>query len=199
LLVAGLVACSAGILPGCAHPDSRNETEPAPDPLGVATPEALFESGMRHSREGDFVRAEQYLSSAIARGYQDPKAVETLISVCLSGSRYRAALEHARPQLMRQPKNQALRYLVASLSYATGDLPSARTDVEQVLQQDSDHPGAHYLIALLLLEDGGPAESAAARTHFGRYLDLAPEGRYAMEARAKLKSLEAPVVSRKAR
>lgn len=171
---------------GCGHGASGRAALP-PDPLNAVSADDLYRAGLRHRDEGDLVRAEQYLTSAIARGYPGHEARNAVIGVCLSGSRYHAALDHARGHLLRHPEDRPLRRLVAALAYATGDLDAARKELDRILGDAPGDAEARYLIASVCEEDG---DGDTARIHLRRYLDLAPAGRHAEDAKAKLQRIE---------
>jgi len=172
------IACAAS---GPAAP-------PPADPLTTATPSELYETGIRYANQGDFVRAEQYLSSAIDRGYSEAEALPQLVKVCLVSSRYRSALSYALPYLDRNPDAWRLRYLVASIHLGIGDGEAARRELETVVQQVPDSAQPRYLLAVVLRDSVGQPD--AARVHFERYLELDPEGDHGAEVRASLRKLE---------
>jgi predicted Zn-dependent protease len=134
------------------------------------------------------VRAEQYLSASIDRGYSQDRALPSLIEVCVAASRLRAAIDYAEPYLRRNPKKWHLRYLVASLYLGVGEPSRARDELERVASEQPDKADPHYLLAVVLAEQF--ADYDRARTHYRRYLELAPESDKADEVRASLKLLD---------
>ncbi|HVW25511.1 MAG TPA: tetratricopeptide repeat protein [Polyangiaceae bacterium] len=131
------------------------------------------------------MRAEQYLSAAIDRGYDRGKALPLLLRVCLSSSRLRAALTHAEPYLRDHPEDDALRYIVAIVHMGLGKMDEARLDLTELLHHDGNNAEAHLLLGIL----DSRTDAAAARDHFRSYLDLAPHGEHAGEARSRLVEL----------
>lgn len=147
--------------------------------------EDLARRGKAAAAAGDSVRAEQYLSLAIERGASERELLPTLLSVCLSSSRLRAALNHARPYLERNPDDDQLRYLVASIHLSLGQEDQARAGLELLLNRNPESADGHYLFGIV--ESNGNVE--AAREHFRQYLHVAPQGRHAPEVRSRLSEL----------
>jgi tetratricopeptide (TPR) repeat protein len=172
-----------GVL-GCASTASSlpPPSEAASDDDQAAT---LFQRGRDAARRGDSVRAEQYLSLALDRGYDVERALPLLLQVCLSSSRLRAALDHAEPYLRDHPDAETLRYLVATIHVGLGQTSEARVELEQLLRSNPDSIDAHYLLGVLDSND----DVDSARTHFRTYLDVAPKGERAPEVRSRLAEL----------
>lgn len=167
-------ASTTASLPPAGHVTSRDDE--------AAT---LFQRGHDAAQRGDSVRAEQYLSLAVDRGYDLERALPLLLQVCLSSSRLRAALDHAEPYLRDHPDAEALRYLVATIHVGLGQTSEARVEIEQLLRANADSSDAHYLLGVL--DSDGDVDSA--RTHFRTYLDVAPKGERVPEVRSRLAEL----------
>ena len=171
--------------------------EPAPgDPLAEVSAAELFVRGTELRQAGDFVRAEQYFVAARDKGHNEGEIIGSLIGVSIDAARYQAALRYALPYLERHPDDWALRYLVGSLHLATGDAQRARAQLERAITSRPDEPGPHYLLAITIAEKF--AQPEAAQAEFRAYLELAPDGRHAAEARewlsgvGKARPLEKP-------
>lgn len=170
-----LLGCGAGASPQTAvSRDSarRNAVE-------------LFQRGEQAAKQGDTVRAEQYLSMALDRGFDKKRVLPIMLRVCLSGSRLRAALNHAEPYLLENPHDRRLRYLVATIHLGLGQLDDARTDLNQLLRADPNNANAHYLLGVL--ESGARVQQAPK--YFRKYLELAPQGERSVEVRSRLSDL----------
>ena len=141
--------------PACA----ANATPPPNNTVSTEQDAAeLFRRGKRAAEQGDTVRAEQYLSLARDRGFDERKILPTLLRVCLSSSRLRAALNHAEPFLREHPDDQNLRYLVATIQMGLGQLDEARALLNYVLHINPNNARAHYLLGVL--ESGTNAAKA---------------------------------------
>ena len=173
-----LIACG-----GSAQSGSR-EGEPPADPISTESGQHLFEAGTSLATAGDFVRAEQYFSAAIQRGYPEERVIGPLVEVCVRSQRLRLAIGYAQPYLDLHPSVWQLRYLVASIQLGMGHAELARDELLRVIHDAPDSPDPHYLLADVLRELGG--NDAAPRAELERYLVLAPTGRHAEEARAVL-------------
>ena len=174
----GLPACGAGIEAGRAAPQSAGDAS-------RQEREELFRLGRRAAARGDSVRAEQYLSLAIERGYPKDRALPVLLQVCLGGSRLRAALDHAQPYLDQHPNQDALRFLVANIHLGLGQNNQARAELDTLLRRSPRFEEALFLRAVL----GMSSDAEAARTDLRSYLEVTPHGLHAAEARSRLSEL----------
>jgi pilus assembly protein CpaC len=144
----------------------------------------LYDAGTRYLAASDLVRAEQYLASALGQGFDERSCVRALLEATVRGSRFRSALSYAEPALVQHPGDRTLRQLVAAIHLVLGELPAAEQELRRLLASEDTQPEPHYLFALVLTRRGiNPAERHQA---WRRYLELAPTGRHAEEARAAL-------------
>jgi tetratricopeptide (TPR) repeat protein len=155
--------------------------------LSSVTADQLFDLALLYTGQGDLQRAEQYLSAAQQRGYEEPAVVFWLVRVCILAGRYHSALEHAGRYLRQHPEAWPLRLVVASIHEALGDFGRARANLEAIVEAEPDRALPHYRIALLYLEH---SDTSRARHHLQQYLRLAPEGSHGPEADATLRALE---------
>jgi tetratricopeptide (TPR) repeat protein len=166
---------------GCAGRSSRPQHA---DDTPEVTPSQLYEHGVALGRAGDYLRAEQYIEAAIERGYAVEKATPALVRVCVLGSQLRAALRYAEPQLLRNPADSSLRYLVATIHFGLDHPVKARDELTLLTELDPGYAEAHYLLGILARD--AFATRDAAWSHFRRYLELEPHGTHASEAVAWL-------------
>jgi tetratricopeptide (TPR) repeat protein len=68
-----------------------------------------------------------------------------------------------------------------------GKIPEAKVKFEEAIKADPNHPEAHYQLGMALLNEGN---MAGAITAFEKYLQLAPEGQFAAQAKAMLAQLK---------
>ena len=144
--------------------------------------EDLFAAGISHAAVGDLLRAEQYLTAARLRGYDESTVVYWLVRVCVAASRYQSALRHSSDYLRRHPSDWSLRLIVASIHEALGDASRARDELERIVSSRPDHALPHYRLALVYFRH----DDERARSHFEAYLRLAPDGPHAPEVRSAL-------------
>jgi tetratricopeptide (TPR) repeat protein len=175
---------------GCAGRSDALRPLPATDPMRAVQARQMMEEGLSLARAGDLVRAEQYLAEALDRG-ADPHAVlPTLLRVCVSASRFRAAVTYAARYLERNPGDWPLRFLVGTIHEELGEHFTARRHFEAVLSQREAHAGAHFMLGKILRDTyANPTE---ADVHFRRYLELEPRGPFADEARGSLLRMVVP-------
>ncbi|MFZ1864121.1 MAG: tetratricopeptide repeat protein [Polyangiales bacterium] len=158
------------------------------DTIASVTADRLFDFGLHYAGQGDLQRAEQYLSAARQRGYDERVAVFWLLRICVFAGRYHAALEHADTYLKKQPDDWALRLVIASIHEALGDFSRARAVLESIVQSEPDRALPHYRLALLY--SAQHSEPAMVRRHLQEYLRLAPDGTHGAEVVATLRELQ---------
>lgn len=178
-LVLGLIWLGAG----CQHKALQAQVD-LRQAMSTVNAEQLYQEGVLHARHGDFLRAEQYLTAARARGYDEGEVVSWLVRICVSSNRYQSALAHAEPYLRLHPEDWPLRFVVANIHDALGDTERAGLELEAVTEAAPEEPLAQYRLAVFYSERS--LEPKEARRAFENYLRLDPDGRYAAEARARL-------------
>jgi len=164
-------------------------TRPAETAGSAAT--QYYTRGREAADRGDTVRAEQYLSVAIERGFDAGVALPLLLRVCVSSSRLRSALNHGLAGLRKHPQDPNLRYLVAAIHFGLHQFHEARLHLHHLLRLDPSYPAAHYLLGVL----ESAVRPEAASTHFRTYLTLDPSGEHAEDTKARIAEL---AVSREA-
>jgi tetratricopeptide (TPR) repeat protein len=146
----------------------------------------LFQQGRDAARNGDTLRAEQYLSLALEAGFDQHKVLPLMLKVCLQSSRLRSALDHAEPYLVQHPEDRTLRYLVATIHLSLGQTEEARLNLEELLRTDMRDANAHYLLGILEMRLA-PSEAA---DHLHAYLSLTPVGSRSAEVKGRLIELD---------
>jgi tetratricopeptide (TPR) repeat protein len=136
------------------------------------------------ARVGDYVRAEQYAESALDGGANPAEVEPLLLEVCIKDRRYRAAIDHGEGYLKRNPHDDAVRQLLATIYAVLGHADNARRELEIVLQHRPDSPSAHYELGVLLRDV--LSDFADADRHFREYLRLDPNGPHAAEVKSSL-------------
>jgi tetratricopeptide (TPR) repeat protein len=145
-----------------------------------AEPALLLARARAFAEVGDYTRSEQYIDLARRGGASESLVLPLLLDVCIKDQRYRAAVQHTEEYLRKRPGEYRLRFILATLDLALGELESARGELENVLRTAPEHAEAHYTLAVLLRDElGQPLEADA---HFREYLKLAPRGSHNREA-----------------
>ncbi|HVS65662.1 MAG TPA: tetratricopeptide repeat protein [Thermoanaerobaculia bacterium] len=75
----------------------------------------------------------------------------------------------------------------AADAYNAGNMPEAKTGLEQVIAADPDHAKANYLLGLIYINEG---ETAKAKQHLTKFLELAPNDPDAGTAQEMLNYLD---------
>ncbi|MBN1656257.1 MAG: hypothetical protein JXA30_20980 [Deltaproteobacteria bacterium] len=151
--------------------------------------EELFARGVALAKHGQLIRAEQYLHLAAESGYPEERTLPILLSICLSSSRLRTALRYAEPYLIRHPESWRLRFLVATIYLALEQTLRAVEQLTRVAYDNPSHAPTYYLLAVINRD--AFENSILVGRYFATYLDLAPDGEHASEARAWLREQRA--------
>jgi Tfp pilus assembly protein PilF len=176
-LLLAVVGCASAPPPPAASPETvaRQRAEIA---------RSLLETGRALAAQGDALRAEQYLRAALEGGASRREVLPLLISVCIASQRYRAAISDSRLFLRDHPGASRLRFVLASLLAGIGDFPSAVDELTRLVSTEPQHELGHYALGVLYRDRLRHAERADQE--FRAYLQLAPTGPHAEEARASL-------------
>jgi Flp pilus assembly protein TadD len=173
------------VLVGCASPAPAPPASPATlERQRAEVARSLVETGRTFASEGDSVRAEQYFRAALGAGAPARDVLPQLISVCVEGQRYRAAIAPAREYLREHPSDWRLRLVLANLLSGLGDYTGAVEELVQVVSLEPDHVLGHYALGVLYRDQLHQPERADQA--FRTYLQLAPGGSHVEEARASL-------------
>lgn len=175
------------IMIGCGAPASSVNTSHLSTPQPPSSQE-LFSRGVALAEQGQLVRAEQYLSLAVSRGYPEEAALPIILKVCLAASRIKAALNYTEIYLNRHPEDWKLRYLAASLYIGLEQPQRALAELNRVTTNDPSYAPAHYLLAILMRDSYSNSEAAANQFH--AYLKLDLKGEHVAEAKAWLREYD---------
>jgi tetratricopeptide (TPR) repeat protein len=180
-----LLAVASLPLVGCAAPTRQQKvTQDVESVRREATPERLQSRGEASEAVGDLTRAEQYYVAALKGGGDERALTRRLLVVCAADGRYPAAANYGEDYLRRHPDDTEMRFAVATMQIALGDVDSARVGLERVVAERPDLTDAHYALATVLRDKGDAALQADAQLR--EYLRQSPRGQYAETARAAL-------------
>lgn len=172
--------CVVVAVGGCAHAPEVSRAE-ALQPL---TAEQLLAIASAAEQLGDRLRAQQYLHAARQAGADPELVLRRSLRLYVADGQYRIAIDTVREHLRSRPQQARLRLLLAELYEATQLDAQALDEYEHVLQITPSEPRAHFALATLLHERGH--DPARADRHYRAYLELAPHGPDAAEARSHL-------------
>jgi tetratricopeptide (TPR) repeat protein len=173
-----------GCAGAAAETGSGTTADPSVDALDRVAPDQLYQRGELLARSGDMLRAEQYVSVAVQRGYPERAALPLLLRVCVASSRFGLALQHANPYLQHHPDDYRLRYLVAAVQLGMNRTDAAQRELERVLRDAPEYADAHYLLGVILRDHGDEVGAAA---HFDAQQRLDPNGLHGAEVAAWLR------------
>ena len=179
-------------LGGCMSQRQGPVAPPPADPIAATPAEELRAKGLAHARRGDLTRAQQYLSAAQAKGFDEKVIVPELVKICIAASRLRAALAFAEPYVDKHPEDAGMSYVVGTIHLALGDLQRASSHLSGALRPSHIMIDAAYSLALIAMEEGRTGE---AREHLKHYLRAAPKGQFASRAKNLLERITPIVLS----
>ena len=185
-----LIAVFSG---ACSGPAQRHSKIPPTDPIARISAGQLRVKGLAFARRGDLTRAQQYLSAAKLKGFDERIVVPEIVKVCIAASRLRAALAHAEPYLQRHPDDAGLAYVAGTIELALGRVVEARRHLRGALHSEPAMVDAAFSLAKIAKDEG---DSDMARQHLQHYLEHKPAGRYATRAKRLLAALDLPGVRR---
>lgn len=172
------LACRSPAAPGAAAPELGTER--------AASAADLVERAGAFSAAGDHLRAEQYLSAALAQGADERRVLPRLLAACVADQRYRDGMQHVETYVRRHPADNGAHFLLGTLEVALGHVERGVAELTLVVGLAPEHAEAHYALAVVLRDQVGDA--AGADRHFREYLRLRPGGSHAEEARGSLLS-----------
>jgi hypothetical protein len=153
VIVRALIA-SCVLVVGCGGaPQAATPQHPISDPLDDQNAQQLFDAGVRIASQGDYIRAEQYLTAARDHGYPEDLVLPMLMEVCVHSSRYSAAVGYAEPYIETHPDDWRLRLLLASIQTGLGNAAAARLSLEHVVAEAPDEALPHYMLGVLLRDE----------------------------------------------
>ena len=183
LVLLCLLLCAAA----CMSQRQGPAGPPPADPISSVPAGELRAKGLAYARRGDLTRAQQYLSAAQLKGFDETVVVPEIVKICVAASRLRAALLFAEPYLERHPQDAGMNYVVGTIHLALGNLRRASSHLNGALRPSAIMIDAAFSLALLAQDQGQPQ---AARRHLEHYLEVQPQGRYATRAKHLLAQLE---------
>lgn len=181
-------------LAGCMSQRQGQPQPPPSDPIATTPAAELRAKGLAYARRGDLTRAQQYLSAAQAKGFDEKVIVPELVKICIAASRLRAALAFAEPYVDKHPEDAGMNYVVGTIHLALGDLQRASSHLTGALQPPHSMIDAAYSLAFIAIEEGRISE---ARKHLEYYLRAAPEGQFANRAKNLIRRVSPTVLSQK--
>jgi len=117
----------------------------------------------------------------------NPLAEANVAGVYFALHRYEPMIEALRRGQRYDPNSKEILVGLAAGFNAMKDYDSATAYARKLMELYPDEPDAYYIFGMTALITG---RAETARSHLGRYLELAPEGPYAKSAKEALRKLK---------
>ena len=184
-IFSAFIVASALFAVGCgaaANEQPKHAAGPQLSPL--KDPNKMTEYAEAFAENGDFTRAQQYYSAALAAGGKPSAILPKLLKACIASGDLRLATEYAEQELSRNPEDSNLQYVTGALYAQIGNRPAARKHLVEAAAKMKQNAKVQYSVATFFRDDMG--DRAEADPYFREYLRLAPTGEHAAEARGSL-------------
>lgn len=191
-----LLVCSLMWLAACVTrpPEQPSHVEQALARLvqNPQDPRPLLELAQSFAREGDMLRARQYLRVAgrhpNSAQYRDDIFRQSLL-VAVRSNQYREAIDLGEQRLAEQ-EDRPVRVLLANLHEALGELRAAERERQLVLLHNPRATESWIDLARFYERSALPQARDKARRAYSQCLRLSPTGHIAERARAALRTLD---------
>jgi tetratricopeptide (TPR) repeat protein len=164
------------------------------DPGDVRT---LLDLAELYMHSGDYLRARQYLTlaerlgaRALPAGVDGNRVFRLGILIAVQGHQYTDAIRRCQQHLGRAAEDAKVRGLLASLLEATGDELGAERQWRMLILLHPEE--GHYLLELARFygRTSRADRQLLARRLYARYLEVAPQGNEAAQARAAILEIQ---------
>jgi tetratricopeptide (TPR) repeat protein len=169
---------------GASANESTKQHQAGPKYSPLKDPVVMMEHADAFAENGDYTRAQQYYSAALAAGGKPSVVLPKLLRACIASGDLRLATEYAEQELSRNPDDAKLRFVTGALHAQIGNRPAARNHLAQAAEQLKQNPKVQYSVATFFRDD--LQDRVSADPYFREYLRLAPNGEHAAEARGSL-------------
>lgn len=151
--------------------------------------------GTVHTRKADYAEAEAAFKKALEINPQSADAYNGLATVYNAQKKFEeAAAASAKAQELAGTAeggtgggNAGTVYNQGVIAWNAGKIAEAKKLFQQAVQLDPKLADAHYWLGMATVNEGNLVEAAP---HFEKYLELAPSGQYAEQAKSILASIK---------
>lgn len=181
------VVATALLAVGCgAAVNEQPKHSGGPHYSPLKDPAVMMEHADAFAENGDFTRAQQYYSAALAAGGKSSVIMPKLLKACIASGDLRLAAEYAEQELAKNPDDAHLRFVTGALQAQIGNRPVARKHLSLAASQMKQNAKVQFVVATFFRDD--VQDRGEADPYFREYLRLAPNGEHAAEARGSLMS-----------
>jgi tetratricopeptide (TPR) repeat protein len=131
-----------------------------------------YNRGTLYQQRGEWDQAIFYYTRALENDDTFVTAYFNLGAVYWARGDHALAKEAYRKALELEPQADAVRYNLALLHYELREWDAAIQELKTLLEKSPDYAQAHYLLGMLYSQN--PQQAALARTHYQKFLELAP-------------------------
>lgn len=169
---------------GCGATVNETPKTSGPRYSPLKDPGVMTEHADAFAEGGDFIRAQQYYSAALAAGGKSSVIMPKLLKACIASGDLRLATEYAEQELARNPEDAHLRFVTGALEAQIGNRPAARKHLSLAATQMKENAKVQFVVATFFRDD--MQDRGEADPYFREYLRLDPNGEHAAEARSSL-------------
>jgi tetratricopeptide (TPR) repeat protein len=148
-------------------------------------PNQLMLQGDAFEARGDYLRAEQYFAAALERGAKPEPLIPRILRVCMLDGRYQLAAQYATEHIRTHPADSETRLVLGTLLAGLGEDQAAEKELLRVTRDKPSLVEARFALAKLV----SAKNAADAKQHLLIYLQVAPNGPHAEEAKGLLERL----------
>lgn len=185
-IFSAFVVATALFAAGCGATLNEPTKHAGPRYSPLKDPSVMLEHADAFAENGDYTRAQQYYSAALAAGGKSNVIMPKLLKACIASGDLRLATEYAEQELSKNPDDAHLRFVTGALQAQIGNRPVARRHLALAASQMRENAKVQFVVATFFRDD--MQDRGEADPYFREYLRLAPDGEHAAEARGSLMS-----------
>lgn len=184
-IFSAFVVSAALFAVGCGAPAANEQPKHAgPQYSPLKDPNVMLRHADAFADDGDFTRAQQYYSAALAAGGKSSVILPKLLRACIASGDLRLAADYAEQELSRNPQDAHLRFVTGAINAQIGNRAVARQHLALAASQMKQNAKVQFSVATFFRDD--LQDKVEADPYFREYLRLAPNGEHAAEARGSL-------------
>jgi tetratricopeptide (TPR) repeat protein len=183
-IFSAFVVVTALFAVGCGASLNEQPKHAGPQYSPLKDPNVMVEHAEVFAENGDFTRAQQYYSAALAAGGKSSAIMPKLLKACIASGDLRLATEYAEQELSKNPDDQNLRFVTGALQAQIGNRVAARDHLVGAAAKMKQNAKVQFAVAAFFRDD--MQDRAEADPYFREYLRLAPTGEHADEARGSI-------------
>src|SRR5690349_7954219 len=134
-IFSAFVVATALCAVGCGAAVNEQPKHAGPQYSPLKDPKVMIEHAEAFAENGDFTRAQQYYSAALAAGGSAKAIMPKLLRACIASGDLRLAAEYAEQELARNPDESHLRFVTGALHAQLGNHAAARQHLSLAASQ----------------------------------------------------------------